>query len=703
MKEKTEEAKMNPKLTVNRLRRRAVVYVRQSSPGQVLHHLESQRLQYGLVERARQLGFADVQAIDDDLGRTGSGLVERPGFDHLVAAVCSGEVGAVFCLEASRLARNGREWHRLFELCGLVDAVIVDGDGVYDPTLTNDRLLLGLKGIMSEYELTLLRQRSLEARRQKARRGELEVSLPVGLCWGTNGKIEKYPDQRVQRAINMVFSKHDELGSVRQVLIWFRQHNVCLPALPHPGATTVIWKLPVYSTIWGILTNPFYAGAYAYGRRGVRTQIVDGRARKSKGHTKPRSEWSVLIRDHHPGYVDWEHYERIQASHAANNYMKPNGERKTGRGGRALLSGMMRCRRCGHMMYVSYLGKGGIIPRYDCTAANVQRGEQRCISFSGMWVDEAVAKEVLQAISGNAVEAALEAAEQMEQRRHELRQALTLELEQARYEVRLAERRYEAVDPDQRLVAAELEARWNTALQKTRELEQKLQEFDVETKNVPLPSKELLLSLAQDLPAVWNAPSTDMRLKQRIMRILIEEIIADVDENNREIVLLIHWAGGRHSELRLKKRETGQHRRCTSKDAVEVVRQMAGRFTDEAIAVTLNRLGMRTGIGNTWDKNRVYSLRHHHQFPNFDPQQSHSNITLKEAARRLQVSEGSVRQMIVEKKLPATQVVECAPWEIPVKALDSEEVQKIVARIRNGNTRSQKQTVEEQQTMFSVI
>jgi excisionase family DNA binding protein len=213
----------------------------------------------------------------------------------------------------------------------------------------------------------------------------------------------------------------------------------------------------------------------------------------------------------------------------------------------------------------------------------------------------------------------------------------------------------------------------------------------------------LLLSLAQDLPAVWNAPSTDMRLKQRIMHILIEEIIADVDENNREIVLLIHWAGGRHSELRLKKRETGQHRRCTSMEAVDVVRQMTGRFTDEAIAVTLNRLGMRTGIGNTWDKNRVYSLRHHHQFPNFDPQQPPSKITLKEAARRLQVSEGSVRQMILEKKLPATQVVECAPWEIPIEALDSEEVQKIVARIKNGNTRPQKQTVEDQQTIFSII
>jgi len=354
------------------------------------------------------------------------------------------------------------------------------------------------------------------------------------------------------------------------------------------------------------------------------------------------------------------------------------------------------------MMYVSYLGKGGIIPRYDCTAAHLRHGERRCLSFSGLWVDQAVAREALQAISGNAVEAALEAAKQVEQRRLEMRQALTLELEQARYEARLAERRYQAVDPDQRLVAAELEARWNIALQKTRELEQKLQEFDVDIKNVPLPSKELLLSLAQDLPAVWNAPSTDMRLKQRIMRILIEEIIADVDESNREVVLVIHWAGGRHSELRLKKRETGQHRRCTSMEAVDVVRQMSGRFTDESIAVTLNRLGMRTGMGNTWDKNRVYSLRHERQFPNFDPQQPCSKITLKEAARRLQVSEGSVRQMILEKNLPASQVVEFAPWEIPVEALDSDEIQKIAARIRGGNTRPQKQPMEDQPTLFSV-
>jgi DNA invertase Pin-like site-specific DNA recombinase len=693
---------MNPKLTSNRLARRGVVYIRQSSPDQVLHHQESQRLQRGLMERARQLGFADVRVIDDDLGRSGDGRVERPGFEHLVAEVCSGEIGAVFCLEASRLARNGRDWHHLIELCGMVDAVVVDGDGIYDPTIINDRLLLGLKGTMSEYELNLLRQRSLEARRQKARRGELEFNLPVGFCWSANGKIEKDPDQRVQQAIEMVFSKMTELGSVRQVLVWFRKQNRLLPALSrHPDETKLIWKLPVYRTVWVVLTNPLYAGAYVYGRREVRTQIVNGRARKSKGHRKPRSAWSVLICDHHLGYVDWEQYERIQALIAANTHMKCNGEAKAGRGGRALLSGMVRCRRCGRMLHVSYVGKEHAIPRYDCNDANLHQGERRCLSFSGLWVDEAVAKEVLEAISGNAVEAALEAAEQMEQRRHELRQSLALEAEQARYEARLAARRYEAVDPDQRLVAAELEARWNAALQKTCELEHRLQEFDLGIKNMSLPSKELLLSLAQDLPAVWNSPSTDMRLKQRIMRILIEEIVADVDESSREIVLLIHWAGGRHSELRLKKRKTGQHRRCTSVEAVEVVRQMAGRFTDEVIAATLNRLGMRTGIGNTWDKNRVYSLRHHQQLPGFDPQHPRTTVTLQEAAQRLQVSEWSVRQMIVEKKLPATQVVEYAPWEIPVDALGSEEVRKIVCEIKNG-TRPQKQTVEEQRAMFSV-
>jgi hypothetical protein len=326
-----------------------------------------------------------------------------------------------------------------------------------------------------------------------------------------------------------------------------------------------------------MLTNPIYAGAYVYGRKETRTKIVDGRARKSAGHRKPQSAWKVLIKDHHPSYLSWEEYERNQSMITANAHMNSGAERKAGRGGRALLSGLLRCQRCGRMMHVVYPGS---VIRYVCNSARSQYGETLCISFGGLRVDAAVSKEVLQAVSGNAIQAALEAAAQMQQKRQDLRKAIELELEQVRYEARLAARRYESVDPEQRLVAAELEARWNTVLQKAKELENKLHEFDDPGESAAVPNPQVLLSLAQDLPAIWNSPATDMRLKQRIVRILIREIMAEVEEKNREVVLLIHWAGGRHSEVRVKKSETGRSRRCTDPEAIEVVRQMAGKFSD---------------------------------------------------------------------------------------------------------------------------
>src|SRR5712692_693110 len=693
----------HPKLTADRLLRKAIVYVRQSSPNQVLHHQESQRRQYGLVDRARELGFQQVTVIDEDLGRTGSGFVERPGFQRLVAEVCSGEVSAVFCIEASRLARNGRDWHHLIELCGMVGAVVVDFDGIYDPNIVNDRLLLGLKGTMSEFELSLLRQRSEEAIRQKARRGELQFLLPVGFCWTSSGKIEKDPDERVQQAIEMVFRKITELGSVRRVLLWFAEEKVCLPAFPRdPGERKMIWKLPVYSNIHAILTSPIYAGAYAFGKTETRTHIVNGRARKTAGHPKPRREWTVLIQDQHLGYISWQEYERNQAMMGANNHMQSGLEPKAGRGGRALLSGLLRCRRCGRMLQVSYIGTRAAVIHYQCNGAHKKRGEDRCIAFGGLRVDAAVANEVLNAVSGNAIEAALQAAEQMQQQRQELRKSITLEVEQARYEARLAARRYEAVDPDQRLVAAELEARWNAALQKAQDLENKLREFDDEIQSLPAPNKQVLLSLAQDLPAIWNSPSTDMRLKQRLVRIVIEEIIADLDEKSGEIVLVIHWAGGRHSELRVKKNETGKHRRCTNVDAIGIIRQMAERFSDEQIAATLNRLGLKTGAGNTWNEARVRSARQYHQLLTFDPSHPGNNsLTLREAAQRLNVGLTIVRRMIAEKMLPASQVVACAPWQIPAEALDSEAVRKELENIKNGVRGPRTHPADGQQALFS--
>ena len=675
---------MNSKIAAEHLKRRAIVYIRQSSPGQVIHHQESQRRQYGLADHARQLGFQQVEVIDEDLGRSGSGQVERPGFQHLVAEVCTGQVGAVLCIEASRLARNGRDWHHLIELCGLVRAVVIDPDGVYDPGLLNDRLLLGLKGTMSEFELNLLRQRSLEAIRQKARRGELQFRLPIGFRWTPNGKVEIDPDRRVQQAIHLVFSKTTEMGSARQVLLWFRREKTTLPALvvDAPGHE-IIWKLPVYNTIWHMLRNPMYAGAYAFGKTEVRTKVVEGRARKSEGHMKPPETWSVLIQDHHPGYISWQQFEHHQAMLADNAHMKSRMEPKAGRGGRSLLAGLLRCRRCGRMLHVAYSGSHGEVPRYHCRGAHINHGEAWCISFGGLRADRTVAAEILKAVEGNAIEAALDAAARVTEQHRQRRQALSLELEQARYEAHLAARRYEAVDPENRLVAAELEERWNVALKAVGEVEQRLRSSDQSGSAARIPDRETLCSLAEDLPAVWNSAATDMRLKQRIARILIEEIIADVEDATSEIVLLIHWTGGRHSELRVKKNPTGRHSRCTDLDAIEVIRQMAGRFPDEQIAATLNRLTFRTGTGNTWTEGRIRSARSYHQLPAFDAQRTHRNtITLDEACERLGVSHKVVRRLIESKLIIATQVVPFAPWEIPTQAIASEEVAREVARVK---------------------
>lgn len=544
---------------------------------------------------------------------------------------------------------------------------------------------------MAEFESNLLRQRSVAAIRQMAQRGALQFSLPVGYVWTAADRIEQEPDGRVQQALSLVFAKMTELPSVRQVLLWFQREGLALPRKSQdpPGGPT-IWARPTYSGLLNLLSNPIYGGAYAYGRTQTRTRVIEGRARKTVGHKKPRSEWTALILDHHPGYISWEPYERNQAKMADNVHMKSRAEPKAGRGGRALLSGMLRCRRCGRMLYVdrpatlrvSYSGSQGMVLRYQCRGAHMNQGEPRCITFSGLGVERAVAGEVLRAIGGNAVEAAVEAADNMRQQVGAQRRAMELELEQARYEARLAGRRHEAVDPERRLVAAELEARWDAALQQTRTMEARLRDFDDAGTMPAIPDKEILLSLAQDLPAVWNAPGTEAGLKQRIVRILVEELVVDVDEEKQDIVVLIHWAGGRHSELRVSKRGTGQHGQSTGVEAMEVIRQMSGKFGDGEIAATLNRLRLRTGAGNSWNGQRVYGVRRQQELPNPVSHAEVRTLTLQQAVERLGVSELSIRRLIEQKVLPATQVVPCAPWEISLDALNAPAVQQAIENAR---------------------
>lgn len=691
---------MHQKLNDSHLKRRAVVYVRQSSLGQVHSNLESQRRQYALEDRARELGFCEVIVIDDDLGRSGSGLVERPGFQRLVTEVCAGEVGAIFCIEASRLARNGRDWHHLIELCGMAAAVVVDADGIYDPRVLNDRLLLGLKGTMSEFELGLLRQRSYEAIRQKARRGELRMQVPVGYCWLPRGKMEMDPDQRVQQALRLVFSKMTDLGSVRQVLLWLRRETIQLPVKLVSWGSPV-WRLPTYSTVMSVLGSPVYAGAYTFGRTKSRIRIVAGRSQKTSGHRCEVGEWQVLIRDHHPGYITWEQYERNQSMICANASRRSKGGSRSGRGGQALLSGLLRCRRCGCMLHVHYTQRTRN-NRYGCVTERNRLGEGSCISSFGAWrVDQAVAAEILRVIGGNAVEAAVEAIEQMRRQEQEQRKALELEVEQARYEAGLAARRYEAVDPDNRLVAAELEARWNGALSNVHALERRLQTGGHEESAGPIPDQELLLSLAQDLPAVWNSPAADMRLKQRIVRIVLQEIVADIDQEHGEVVLLLHWAGGRHSELRVRKNPTGENRYRTAVEAFEVIRQMTGRFSDERIAATLNRIGLRTGVGNSWNEQRVSSFRYKHQLVSHETKASNA-LTIEQAADRLGVSTTSVRRMIGQNLIAATQVVPYAPWEIPLEALEPEPVRLTVEAIKRRGRLPRTEAADSQDNLFSI-
>ena len=667
---------MSPKITPDHLARAALVYVRQSTLAQVVGNLESQRRQYALADLAKAAGFAAVITIDDDLGRSGSGLMARPGFQRLVAAVCEGQVGAVYCLEASRLARNGRDWHHLIDLCALAGALVIDLDGVYDPRHVNDRLLLGLKGSMSEYELSLMRQRGLAARDAKAARGELRFTLPPGYCWSEAGRIEIDPDEHVAETIRLILRRFRELGSARQVFLWAHEAGVRLPVVRRNlTLCRVEGRAPAYHSVMQILLNPIYAGAYAFGRRGDRTSVVEGRARKTSGHRRARSAWNVLIRDHHEGYLTWAEFEENQVLLRENAHMQKRAARKAARGGRALLTGLARCGQCGRMMRVFYGARSGHAHRYQCRGDDAHVGAGLCIGIGGLRVDRAIAAAMLEAVSDRAIEAAVLAADQAARASDDVRQGLSRELEAARYEAGLAARRYELVDPAKRHVARELEARWNTALERVAGLEHRLAELAARAAAAPGIDRAALMRLAHDLPAAWNAPSTDARIKQRLTHVLIREVVVGLDEAANEAVLVVHWTGGRHTELRVARVRTGRYPAESLPNAVEVMRRLGGHWPDRELAVTLNRMRCRGPDGQSWTMVRVKALRERLGIAPFDAGAvREETISVDATARRLGICVGSVHRLIRQGVLPATQLMPSAPWQVPVAALTTEAV-----------------------------
>lgn len=659
------------RIAPDHLGRQAFVYVRQSTQDQVLHNHESRRRQYALADRARGLGWAEPVVIDDDLGRSGGGVV-RPGFERLLLAICEGRAGIVLAVEASRLARNGRDWHTLLEFCGLVGCLLADEDGLYDPRLPNDRLLLGMKGTMSEMELSILRQRSLEALRQKARRGELFLNVAVGYVKVRHDRIARDPDLRIREALGLVFRKFAEFQSMRQVHLWLRQEQVLLPSVEATeDGRRIVWKLPVYNTVRALLTNPIYGGAYAFGRTASRVTVENGRKRISRGHRRDREEWDVLIVDHHEGYIPWAEFERNQRLIADNANCRGLMVRGAVRRGDALLAGLLRCGHCGRRLHVSYSGTDGYCVRYNCRGAHINHGTRPCIAFGGLRIDAAVSTEILRHLAPLGVEAALEAITTREEENSETRRQAELALTQARYEADLARRQYDAVDPVNRLVAAELERRWNDRLADVQRQEERLAAMTASRpETLGAGEKDRLMALGADLETAWSHPGATAETRKRILRAVLEEIVATLTEERIELV--IHWRGGDHTRLALPRNRTGQHRWSSDADVRELIRVLARQQVDGAIAATLNRLGKRTGRGNPWTEARVRSFRSQHRVPVHRPGEmaERGELTLEETARRLGVSRMTVLRLISAGTLTAIQICKGAPWAIPEAQLE---------------------------------
>jgi DNA invertase Pin-like site-specific DNA recombinase len=672
----------SPKIKPEHLVRKAIVYLRQSSEKQVRQNLESQRLQYELAERIRGLGWQEIEIINSDLGSSAAmGSASREGFERVLSSVALGEVGIVVSREVSRLSRTDKDWCRLFEVCQIFGTLIGDEQQVYDLSYLDDQLILGIKGTLSVVELKVLRQRLQAGQESKARRGELFKRLPVGYAKDGTGKIVLHPDRRVREAIQLVFTKFRELWSVRQTFQWFRDHDVELPANPIRG-TRLVWKIPSQSLVADILRNPFYAGAYVWGRRPMETLLVDGRLKKRQAANRRPEECRVFIADHHVGYIDWATYEENQRMMRRNSvHWEADESTSAIRAGQGLLIGLLRCGHCGRKLHVRYWGGTGTNARYLCKG-DYDDGGQYCIGFGGATVDRRLSEELLKMISPLGVEASLKAIEDLNSGEAAQRAALSSKLEQLEYEAKRAFEQYDVVDARNRLAAGELERRWNEKLEEIETVKQQLACLVEKHCSLSPQEEAAILSMGENFAEVWHSERCPPTLKKMIFRTVIEEIIARTDSKKETLHFTIHWKGGVHTELKMGRPRSATET-ATSIEALDIIRRMAVRHGDDQIASVLNRLGYSTGKGNRWNQNRVATARKNHSIPGqkralADP----DRVSLNEAARLCGVSHRSIERLVEAGLLSREQVAPRAPWQIRRSDLDTEPVRSVLEHLR---------------------
>ena len=672
----------SPKIKPEHLARKAIVYLRQSSEKQVRQNLESQRLQYELAERIRGLGWQEIETINSDLGSSAAmGSASREGFERVLSSVALGEVGIVASREVSRLSRTDKDWCRLLEVCQIFGTLIGDEQQIYDLSYLDDQLVLGIKGTLSVVELKVLRQRLQAGQESKARRGELLKRLPVGYAKDGTGKIVLHPDRRVSEAIQLVFTKFRELWSVRQTFQWFRDHDVELPANPIRG-TRLVWKIPSQSLVGDILRNPFYAGAYVWGRRPMETLLVKGRLKKRQAANRRPEECRVFIAGHHVGYIDWATYEENQRMTRRNSvHWEADESMSAIRAGQGLLVGLLRCGHCGRKLHVRYWGGTGTHARYLCKG-DYDDGGQYCIGFGGAMVDRRLSEELLKLISPFGLEASLKAIEELSSGEAAQRAALSSKLEQLEYETKRAFEQYDVVDARNRLAAAELERRWNEKLEEIETVQQQLVCLAGERYSLSPEEEARVLSMGENFAEVWHSDRCPPTLKKMIFRTVIEEIIARTDPKKETLHFTIHWKGGVHTQLEMDRPRSATET-ATPMEALEIIRRMAVRHGDDQIASVLNRLGYSTGKGNRWNQNRVATARKNHSITGqkralADP----DRISLTEAARLCGVSHRSIERLVEAGLLSGEQVAPRAPWEIRRTDLNTEPVRSILEHLR---------------------